>query len=189
MSLQTTSSQTIGPYLHIGLTWLVTDKIAGPEIAGERVTVEGRIVDGDGAPVNDAVVEVWQANAAGRYAHPEDTQDKPLEPGFRGFGRVMTDDDGRFAFSTIKPGRVPGANGEPQASHLNVTIFMRGMLRHLITRMYFPDDAANAADAVLTSVPAARRETLVAKAATGKPGSLRWDIVLQGDGETVFFDY
>lgn len=189
MSLQTTSSQTIGPYLHIGLTWLVNDRIAGPGIAGERVTVEGRIVDGDGAPVNDAVVEIWQANAAGRYPHPEDTQDKPLEEGFRGFGRVMTDDDGRFRFSTIKPGRVPGAKGDLQAPHLNVTIFMRGMLRHLITRMYFPDDAANSQDAVLSSVPPGRRVTLLAKAEPGNPSALRWDVVLQGDGETVFFAY
>jgi protocatechuate 3,4-dioxygenase alpha subunit len=189
MSLETTSSQTIGPYLHIGLTWLVTDDIAGPETAGERVTLEGRIVDGDGNAVNDAVVEIWQANAHGRYAHPEDGQNKPLEPGFRGFGRVMTDENGRFKVKTIKPGRVPAPNGGLQAPHLNVTIFMRGILKHLITRMYFPGDAANAEDPVLASVPAARRETLIAKPIAGADDTLAWNIVLQGDGETVFFDY
>src|SRR5262245_35247486 len=142
MSLQTTSSQTIGPYLHIGLTWLITDDLASPGAEGERVTVEGRIVDGDSKPVDDAVVEIWQANAHGRYAHPDDTQDKRLESAFKGFGRVMTDSDGEFRFSTIKPGRVPAPGGGLQAPHLNVTIFMRGLLKHLITRMYFPNDAA-----------------------------------------------
>jgi protocatechuate 3,4-dioxygenase, alpha subunit len=104
MSLQTTSSQTIGPYLHIGLTWLVTDNLVGPGVTGDKVAIEGRVTDGDGKPVNDAIIEIWQANAHGKYAHPDDTQDKPLEKGFKGFGRVPTDDDGRFRFTTIKPG-------------------------------------------------------------------------------------
>ena len=188
MSLQTTASQTIGPFLHIGLDWLVTDNLAGPGVTGERIAVEGRVVDGDGKPVADAVIEIWQANAHGRYAHPDDTQDKPLEPGFNGFGRVATDDDGSFRFTTIKPGRVPAPNGGLQAPHLNVTIFMRGMLKQLLARLYFPGDPANAEDPVLQSVPPARRESLVASPVAGRAGTIRWNVVLQGPGETVFFD-
>jgi len=188
MSLPTTSSQTIGPFGHIGFDWLVVDNLAGPGVRGERVVVEGRVVDGDGEGVGDAVVEIWQANAHGRYVNPEDTQDKPLEPGFKGFGRVETDDDGHFAFTTIKPGSVPAAGSGLQAPHINVTIFMRGMLKHLVSRIYFPGDAANAEDPVLASVPAPRRDTLVAKPIPGRAGALRWDVILQGAGETVFFD-
>ena len=188
MSLSTTASQTIGPFLHIGLDWLTTDNLVGPGVTGEKVIVEGRIVDADGKPVGDAIVEIWQANAHGRYAHPDDTQDKPLERGFKGFGRVATDEEGLFRFTTIKPGRVPATNGGLQAPHLNVTIFMRGMLKQLFTRIYFPGDAANEEDAVLSSVPAARRETLIASPVAGRTGTLRWNVVLQGAGETVFFD-
>ena len=188
MSLQTTASQTIGPFGSIGFDWLVIADLVGPAVSGEKVVIEGRVVDGDGNGVGDAVVELWQANAHGRYAHPEDEQDKPLEPGFKGFGRVPTDDDGRFAFTTIKPGRVPAPGGGLQAPHVNVTIFMRGMLKHLFTRIYFPGDASNAEDPVLASVPAARRKTLVAKPIPGRPGALTWNVILQGTGETVFFD-
>ena len=189
MSLQTTSSQTVGPYLHIGMTWLVTDNLVGPGTTGEKVTIEGRVVDGDGQPVTDALIEIWQANAHGKYAHPDDTQDKPIETGFKGFGRVPTDEEGRFRFTTIKPGRVPASGGGSQAPHLNVTIFMRGMLKHLITRLYFPGDPANDEDPVLQSVPAERRSTLIAKPVEGKTGTLAWNVVLQGAGETVFFEY
>jgi protocatechuate 3,4-dioxygenase alpha subunit len=182
MSLQTTSSQTVGPYLHIGMTWLFADNLAAPGVAGEPITISGHITDGDGKPVNDALVEIWQA-------HPEDTGTAPLEPDFHGFGRVPTDAEGGFRFTTIKPGRVPAPGGGLQAPHINVTIFMRGMLRHLITRIYFPDDPANAGDAVLQSVTAARRDTLVARPEPGKPTALTWSVRLQGEGETVFFDY
>ena len=188
MSLRTTSSQTIGPFGSIGFDWLVVDNLVGAGVTGDKVVVEGRVVDGDGNGVGDAVVEIWQANAHGRYAHPEDKQDKPLEPGFKGFGRVATDIDGRFAFTTIKPGRVPATGGGLQAPHLNVTIFMRGMLKHLCTRIYFPGDAANSEDPVLANVPTGRRDTLVAKPIAGRAGALRWDVILQGGGETVFFD-
>jgi protocatechuate 3,4-dioxygenase alpha subunit len=189
MSLETTSSQTIGPYLHIGLTWLVTDDLAPSGVTGERIGVAGRIVDGDGNPVSDAVVEIWQANAHGRYAHPDDAQDKPIEAAFKGFGRVFTDEDGRFRFATIKPGRVPSPSGGWQAPHLNVTIFMRGILRHLTTRMYFANDPANGDDAVLAAVAAARRATLMATPVAGRAGAYEWNVVLQGSGETVFFEY
>jgi protocatechuate 3,4-dioxygenase alpha subunit len=189
MSMETTSSQTIGPYLHIGLTWLITDNIASPGVAGDKVMIEGRMIDGDANPVTDAIVEIWQANAHGRYAHPDDTQDKPLEPAFKGFGRVTTDNDGFFRFTTIKPGRVRAQGDELQAPHLNVTIFTRGLLKHLITRMYFPNDSANDEDPVLQSVPPDRRATLIATPIAGKGNAVRWDVVLQGNNETVFFDY
>jgi protocatechuate 3,4-dioxygenase alpha subunit len=183
----TTSSQTVGPYLHIGLTWLVTDDLAGPGVSGERYVIEGRVLDADGAPVDDALVETWQANAFGRYDHPDDRRDVPLEPGFKGFGRVPTDAGGRFRLRTIKPGPVPAAGGTMQAPHISVTVFMRGMLKQLKTRIYFPGEAANAADPVLATVPAERRRTLIAKL-VGE-GQLQWNVVLQGEGETVFFDF
>ena len=183
--MYTTSSQTIGPYLHIGMDWAVDPDFAGPGVQGERIEVAGRIVDGDAAPVIDAMLEIWQANSHGRYAHPEDVRDLPLDEGFSGWGRVTTDDDGRFRFNTIKPGRVPAADGGLQAPHLNVTIFMRGMLRHLMTRLYFDGEADNARDPVLSSVPAARRTTLVARKAGN---AYEWNVVLQGANETVFFD-
>lgn len=189
MSLQTTSSQTVGPYLHIGLTWLVTPDLVAPGVAGEPITITGRITDADDAPVNDALVEIWQANSHGRYAHPDDTGTAPLEAGFTGFGRVPTDPEGTFTFRTIKPGRVPGPGGALQAPHISVTIFMRGMLKHLVTRLYFPDDPANGDDTVLQSVPAPRRATLVAQRAPDRPATLVWNVRLQGADETVFFDY
>lgn len=186
-TLPTTSSQTVGPYLHIGLAWLVTEDLVEPGTTGDPISIEGRVVDADGAPVDDALIEIWQANAHGRYAHPDDTRDLPLDPGFQGFGRVATDASGGFRFTTVKPGRVPEADGSLQAPHINVTIFMRGMLKQLATRIYFPDEPANAGDPVLALVPPARRGTLIAKRIGER--ALSWDVVLQGDGETVFFDY
>src|SRR5688572_27719518 len=176
MSLHATTSQTVGPYLHIGLTWLIIEKLAPEGVAGERVTITGRIVDGDGKPVDDAAVEIWQANAEGRYG----------QKGFRGFGRSATDAEGRYRFETIKPGRVAGQGGKLQAPHIGVNIFMRGQLKQLVSRIYFPDDPANAQDSVLALVPKERRGTLVAKRL--KPGVLEWNVFLQGAEETVFFD-
>jgi protocatechuate 3,4-dioxygenase alpha subunit len=176
MSLQATTSQTVGPYLHIGLIWLIIEKLATARVPGERVSIEGRIVDGDGKPVNDALVEIWQADSRGRYG----------TKAFRGFGRSATDEKGMFRFQTIKPGRVPGPGGKMQAPHIAVNIFMRGQLKHLVSRIYFPGDAANGADPVLQLVPAARRATLIAKK-TGR-AALEWNVILQGRGETVFFD-
>ena len=187
MSLFATGSQTVGPYLHIGLDWLNTRDIAGKGIAGERVAIQGRLIDGDGNGVNDGLIEIWQANAAGRYAHPEDRQVKPVEKGWRGFGRIPTDAKGGFRFTTIKPGRVPAPGGGLQAPHLVVAVFMRGMLKHLMTRIYFADEsAANAQDPVLKLVPPARRATLIPRP---KGKTLEWNVVLQGKNETVFFDY
>ena len=187
MSLRASTSQTIGPFLRIGMEWMVIEDLAPQGLAGERVQIEGRVVDADGKPVNDAAVEIWQANSHGKYASPEDTQDKPLEKGFRGYGRSLTDDAGVFRFRTVKPGRVPGPDGKLQAPHITVTIFMRGLLKQLQTRIYFPDDPANTDDAVLNRVPAERRATLVAK--RRGDGMLEWNVVLQGRNETVFFDF
>ena len=185
MGLHPTASQTIGPFLRIGLTPMFITEIAGPDVSGERVTIRGHVLDGDGKPVSDALIEVWQANAAGRYAHPDDTRERPLTPGFQGFGRSPTDDDGAFHFTTIKPGSVPSPDGKPQAPHLAVVVFMRGLLRQLVTRMYFPGDPANETDPVLQLVPVERRATLIARPVAD--GMLEWDIHLQGAGETVFF--
>jgi protocatechuate 3,4-dioxygenase, alpha subunit len=176
MRRHATTSQTVGPYLHIGMTWLITENLASRNVPGERVAIEGRVVDGDGKPVNDASVEIWQANAKGRYG----------ARGFRGFGRSNTDLQGRFRFKTIKPGRVPGPGGKLQAPHLAVNVFMRGQLKQLVTRVYFPDDPSNDGDPVLGLVPLNRRRTLIARKM--KSGALQWNIILQGRDETVFFD-
>ena len=185
MKLLPTASQTVGPYLHIGLAWLTIDHVAAPDCPGRHL-VGGRVLDGDGRPVTDALVEIWQANAHGKYAHPEDTHEAPLTSGFRGFGRVPTDADGRYRFFTIKPGPVADPHGGLQAPHLLVSVFMRGLLKRLVTRVYFPDEPSNTDDQVLRLVPAERRGTLVARQTASD--ELAWDIILQGVGETVFFD-
>ena len=184
--LEATTSQTVGPFFSIGMDGLKLADLAPPGVAGERVSVAGRILDGDGQPVPDSLLELWQANAHGRYAHPADTQEAPLEPGFHGYGRVATDADGRFRFSTIKPGPVPGPHGAPQAPHIAVSLFARGLMKRLVTRLYFPGEPRNGSDHVLGLVPRERRATLVA-AALGD-GLLEWNVVLQGTGETVFFE-
>jgi protocatechuate 3,4-dioxygenase alpha subunit len=186
MHLTATASQTVGPFYRIGLEHLYVADLAPSAAAGDKLAIHGRVVDGDGKPVNDAILEIWQADAHGKYAHPDDTQDKPLTPGFKGFGRVPTDENGVFRFTTVKPGSVAGPRGMPQAPHLLVAVFMRGLLIHLVTRIYFPEDIANATDPVLNLVPAERRSTLIA---TKSNDGLEWNVNLQGQGETVFFDY
>jgi protocatechuate 3,4-dioxygenase, alpha subunit len=188
MDLHATTSQTVGPFFVIGLERFFVDDLAGPDVAGERVEIEGRVLDADGVAVPDAILEIWQANALGKYAHPEDTQDKPLEPAFKGYGRTPTQQDGSFRFKTIKPGPVPGPEGVLQASHIVVSVFTRGLLRRLMTRIYFPNDAANAEDYVLNLVEPARRKTLIAKKSAKGHGILEWNVRLQGPEETVFFD-
>jgi protocatechuate 3,4-dioxygenase alpha subunit len=188
MSLQATTSQTVGPYFKIGLQWLNRDNLVGEGVSGERITIQGRVFDGDGVPVPDAILEIWQANAHGKYDHPEDMQDKPLEPGFQGYGRVPTSAEGAFRFATIKPGPVPGPGGKEQAPHLVVSVFLRGVLRRLVTRIYFPDEPRNAADFILNLVEPTRRSTLIAKKSAAAPGTLEWNVFLQGSDETVFFD-
>ena len=184
-----TPSQTVGPFFHFSLSWPDAETLAGPETRGERIEILGRVLDGDGAPVPDALLEIWQANAEGRYAHPEDAQLKPLDPAFRGFGRCASDADGRFRFATVRPGRVPGRGNALQAPHINVGFFARGLLRRLVTRIYFEDAPENAEDPVLALIPdPVRRLTLLAKRVAGNGAVYRFDIVLQGASETVFFD-
>jgi protocatechuate 3,4-dioxygenase, alpha subunit len=188
MSLQSTTSQTVGPYFAIGLTWLKKENLAAPGSTGEQVTISGRVLDADGAPVPDALLELWQANSQGKYAHPEDQRNLPLDPSFKGYGRIPTDAHGAFRFTTIKPGPVPGPDGKLQAPHIAVSVFARGLLRRLVTRIYFPDDPANAADFVLNLVEPSRRDTIIAKRIAGQSGALEWNVILQGANETVFFD-
>lgn len=188
MSLHATASQTVGPFFSIGLAEMFNSVVAGPHIPGERVEIRGHVLDGDGKPVPDAVIEVWQADAQGSYADPEDARSSAAPIGFTGFGRSPTDQNGMFSFATIKPGRVPGPGATLQAPHLVVLVFMRGLLRHLVTRMYFPDEASNASDPILALVPAERQTTLIARRDDGQDGALVWDIIMQGEGETVFLD-
>jgi protocatechuate 3,4-dioxygenase, alpha subunit len=195
MSPPLTASQTVGPYFAIGLTYdgrpaVLTHQLVGPSTAGQRIRVQGHVYDGDHAPVPDAMLELWQANAAGRYRHPADTrQDLPLDPDFLGFGRCGTDDEGRYWFETVKPGRVPGPDGRPQAPHILVTVFARGLLNHAVTRLYFADDPSTADDPILQRVPAERRALLLAQPHDhGGERAYQFDIVLQGDGETPFFN-
>jgi protocatechuate 3,4-dioxygenase alpha subunit len=188
--MKQTPSQTVGPFFSLGLTRRTMNALATDSTQGERIRIEGQVFDGDGKPVPDAMIEIWQANAYGRYNHPDDKQEKPLDPSFIGWGRCETDKNGVFFFETIKPGRVPGADGSVQAPHVNVTVFARGMLMHAYTRIYFGDEPANETDPVLLSVKnKARRRTLVANR-EGRNGKnlYRFDIRLQGANETVFFD-
>jgi protocatechuate 3,4-dioxygenase alpha subunit len=200
--LPETASQTAGPYLHIGMAPRVAgvdvrarehwDKLADPGAQGERIRLEGLVYDGTGSLVRDAQIEIWQANAHGKYDHPDDHQDKPVDPAFKGFGRTVTDfESGLWAFETVKPGRVEGRHGTLMAPHVIVAIFARGINIHLNTRIYFADETeANAKDPVLRLVePEARRKTLLAqRTSEGGQTVYRFDIRLQGQDETVFFD-
>lgn len=200
--LKETASQTAGPYVHIGLIPHQAgfdifqnnfgNVVAGAAIKGERIVIEGRVFDGTGTPVRDALIEIWQANADGRYNHPADRQKKPLDPDFRGWGRTGADfKTGIYTFETVKPGAVIGRHTRMMAPHINVWIVSRGINIGLHTRMYFSDEAdANAADPVLNLIEQEeRRQTLIAKR-TSRDGKTVYlfDIVLQGDNETVFFD-
>ena len=200
--LNETAAQTAGPYLHIGMypsaaglplrTQEKPNVLAGTEARGERIRVEGTVIDGAGCPVKDAQIEIWQADANGKYDHPDDWQDKTPDPGFTGFGRAVADfETGLWWFETVKPGAVPGRDGAAMAPHINVSLFARGINIHLNTRIYFDDEAdANAADPVLNRIELApRRATLLAaRQEQGGQVVYRIDIVLQGDRETVFFD-
>lgn len=179
-----TPSQTIGPFLSMVLPWP-----DGPDVVPEgtpgAVRIVGRLTDGAGAPVPDGLVETWQADPAGRFAHPDDPRG-PVEPGFRGFGRCPTDADGEFWVRTVKPGPLPAGGDALEAPHVDVSVFARGLLNRLVTRLYFPDEeAANAADPLLATLDEEERSRLVARAEPD--GTLRFDIRLQGEGETPFF--
>jgi protocatechuate 3,4-dioxygenase alpha subunit len=191
-----TPSQTVGPFFKYGLTpngqydWndAFTNDLVTPDVSGERIRVQGRVFDGDGAPVPDCMLEIWQADVQGRFSDPQDKRALP-NSSFRGFGRCGTDPNGFYAFDSIKPGPVPDPDGTPQAPHLLLAIFARGMLLQLYTRIYLGGEAANAADPVLALVPADRRDTLIAVREPGNGSAVyRLDIRLQGDHETVFFE-
>jgi protocatechuate 3,4-dioxygenase, alpha subunit len=176
MRLDVTPSQTVGPFFAIGLPWPEGPNVVSADEPG-AFTIRGLVTDGEGVPIPDAVVETWQPDAAGAFGERD---------GFRGFARVPTGDEGTFAIRTVKPGSVPDADGVPQAPHIDVSLFCRGLLHRVVTRIYFADEeAANAADPVLATVPAERRDTLLARETDD---GYRFDIHLQGDGETVFFD-
>ncbi|TWP50456.1 protocatechuate 3,4-dioxygenase subunit alpha [Lentzea tibetensis] len=175
--LVTTSSQTVGPFFAIGLPWEDGPFVVPAGTPG-AFHIAGRMVDGTGEPVPDALIETWQADPDGRFDHPDDPRGA-VSSGFRGFGRCATDVNGRFEFLTLKPGALPG-----QAPHVDVSVFCRGMLRRLVTRIYFPD-SDNSADPVLALVDSEFRHTLIASVA---PFGYRFDICLQGQDETVFFD-
>jgi protocatechuate 3,4-dioxygenase alpha subunit len=190
--LTLTASQTVGPFFHDCLMRddASFDVLASDDTEGARIRVEGRVIDGDGAGVPDAVLEIWQANHHGRYNHPADRRDLPLDPAFTGYGRIATQADGAFSFTTIKPGAVPFDEGRLQAPHISVAVLGRGLLNHLYTRLYFDDEPTTADDPVLLRVDPERRGTLVARrgATSGDGVVYQIDIVLQGPGETVFFE-
>lgn len=189
MDLPPTSSQTAGPYFHLGLSGpSPVACVAGPASKGERVSLTFRVLDGDAAPVNDAMIEIWQANADGHYRHPEDPQAEDIEADFGGFGRLATAEDGTCMFETTEPGRVPGPAAVLQAPHINVAVFARGLLKHLYTRVYFAGEPSNAEDPVLALVPEERRATLLAQPDPARNGHWHFDVRLQGEQETVFFD-
>jgi protocatechuate 3,4-dioxygenase alpha subunit len=190
-----TPSQTVGPFFAYGLApkgeydWsdLIINNLVTPDASGERIRIEGRVTDCDGKPINDALLEIWQADGEGRYA----SAGKNARPNisFKGFGRVGTDAQGNFAFDTIKPGAVPEPTGDKQAPHIVVAYFSRGLLTHMYTRIYFADEKANDTDPILALVPPERRHTLIAKRESrGNAPVYRFDIMLSGDDETVFFD-
>jgi len=189
--LPLTSSQTVGPFFAPALLRedAIRNVLTQPETAGERIRIEGLVLDGDGLPVPDAMVEIWQANAHGRYNHSVDQGPAQLDATFLGFGRSGTAENGSYWFETIKPGRIPFYHEQFQAPHICVTVFARGLLNHLVTRLYFEDEQTNAEDPILQCVPDERRSTLLARRETLEGIIVyRFDIVMQGAGETAFFN-
>ena len=190
-----TPSQTVGPFFAYGLTpngrydWndAFTNNLVTADATGDRIRIEGQVFDGDGNLVPDCMLEIWQADSQGRFADPKDSRALPNAK-FRGFGRCGTGSNGEYAFDTIKPGSVPDPDGKPQAPHILVAVFARGMIMHNYTRIYLDGEAANTSDPVMALVPADRRHTLIAKRAPGNAAVYRFDIHLQGNNETVFFD-
>jgi protocatechuate 3,4-dioxygenase, alpha subunit len=184
-ALGTTPSATVGPYLSIGLTWDDgADVVSGHSDAG--ITISGTVYDGNGDVVPDGLIEIWQADPDGRFNHPDDPRGPRSFPSFRGFGRCATDRRGRYEFRTLKPGPLPAEAGQLEAPHINVSVFARGLLSRLVTRLYFPDETqANGADPVLATLTESERVLLTATA-TG-PRQLRFDVHLQGESETPFF--
>lgn len=187
--LMQTGSQTVGPFFHYGLVFGGENVLVNEKTAGERILIEGTVYDGDGAPVPDALVEIWQPDAQGFFNHPADPNQAKADQAFRGFGRADTTRNGAFLFKTVKPGAIAGANGEAQAPYINVRLFSRGLLIHAVTRIYFADEPLSQADPVLRAIEPSRRQTLLAQRETyGDLPCYRFDIRLQGTNETVFFN-
>jgi protocatechuate 3,4-dioxygenase alpha subunit len=188
--LKQTASQTVGPFFHFGLILGEEHVLTNERTQGARIKIEGRVLDGDGEPVLDAMVEIWQADAQGIFNHPLDPRHQQADPFFRGFGRSGTVEGGKFWFKTIKPGSVPWDKWQHQAPHITIRVFARGMLIHAVTRLYFSDESANQTDPVLTSIEEpARRQTLIARREESEDlPCYRFDICLQGERETVFFN-
>lgn len=186
-----TASQTVGPFLKIGLVREGQEYVV-PKNTNGALKVQGRVYDGEGKPVPDAMIEIWQANVHGKYNHPEDLSDAELVKGFNGFGRSCTDEEGCFFFVTVKPGRVAGLGNTLQAPHMAINVFARGMLKQQVTRLYFSDEIhANSEDPVLNSIDDAEvRDTLVASKVDDQNGMTcyKFNIHLQGEKETAFFD-
>lgn len=191
MAAGTTPSQTVGPFFHEALNRPAWSDLTAGGATGAAIRIEGRVLDGDGVPVSDALVEIWQADAAGRYAHPEDTREGAPDPNFPGFGRAATDGQGMYRFTTVRPGPVPGNGNVMQAPHILMSVFARGLLDRLVTRIYFADEPANDTDPVLNAIgdPAVRRTLLAAREEAGGVVTYRFDIVLQGEGETAFLEF
>jgi protocatechuate 3,4-dioxygenase alpha subunit len=190
MTLIPSASQTVGPFFNFGLTTNHALGIMAPDGAeGEHITLVLRVIDGDDLPTpGDSMIELWQADSQGRYQHPIDPRSADADKHFCGFGRLETDAHGVCVFETVKPGRVPNPTGGTQAPHINVSLFGRGLGKPLRTRVYFADEASNTNDPVLALIPAARRETLLAKPVAGQASAWAIEIHLQGEAETVFFD-
>ncbi len=190
MELIPTGSQTIGPFFREAMQRPAWSDLTRDGARGEPMRIQGVVLDGDGEPVPDALLELWQPNADGRFAHPDDARDVPLDMRFRGFGRACTDPEGRYWFRTIVPGIVPAADGSQQAPHANLSVFARGLLKRLVTRIYLSDrDAENARDPLLRAIAddAARRSLIAQRAQQdGGIAIYRFDVVLQGAGETAF---
>ena len=185
--LPQTPSQTVGPFFSYGLFFGGEDTLVNDETQGERIILTGQVMDGDGEPVTDGMIEIWQPDANGYFNHPNDPNHANADPHFAGFGRSETVDNGTYRFRTIKPGAIAANVGA--APYINVRVFARGMLIHAVTRVYFSDEAANTHDPALAAVDATRRGTLIAQRIEfGDLPVYRFDIRLQGDGETVFFD-
>jgi len=186
MDLTPTPSQTVGPYLHLGLTDTRSiSRVSGDGVEGDRLRLTFHVLDGEGVPVPDAMIELWQADSEGNYACQDGSGN---DAGFLGFGRLATAEDGSCTFETIKPGCVPGPGQTVQAPHINVSILGRGILKRLSTRLYFAEEPANAADPVLALVLENRRATLLARPDSTCPGNWIFDVRLRGEAETVFFD-
>lgn len=184
-----TPSQTVGPFFNYGLFRGEENLLTNEQTKGQRIEIKGTVLDGDGEPLEDAMIEIWQADAQGIYGHPADPQHEKADKFFHGFGRAETNPEGHFWFKTIKPGRVVWDEDTDQAPHILVRVFGRGMLIHATTRLYFSDEESTATDPVLNSVDEKRRSTLIATLETSEDlPTYRFDIHLQGKSETVFFD-